>query len=228
MDFRDSTQHYLLTNELPEKAERKFLKSLIRPSDICFDVGAGHGLYSVTFSKLAHKVIAFEPIPTMALRVTCLKAKVELIESALYDIDCNREIFDNKDASGFSEWKKGKAQKRMIRCITPDLLLPPDIVAIDVCGSEYRVLKGLFPAFERENPPIIMWEHVPEAVEANCMGYNDCKALLEASKAKYEFFCIPRNEDHFWPLFPPHVPPFYCMMFAIPACKKDRLHNLHN
>ncbi len=46
---------------LHQYANKKFYAQLIRPNDICFDIGANKGVKSKLFLSLGAKIIAFEP-----------------------------------------------------------------------------------------------------------------------------------------------------------------------
>ena len=39
------------------------LPQLLKPSDVCWDIGANSGMYTVPMSRLAATVCAFEPVP---------------------------------------------------------------------------------------------------------------------------------------------------------------------
>ena len=82
-----------------EEREFRFLRRLICPGAICFDIGANVGLYSFLFSKYAGKsgqVVACEPIPINFLQLKH--------HSQLFDFDnsylINRAVSDGSTASG--------------------------------------------------------------------------------------------------------------------------------
>ncbi|MEM6517799.1 MAG: FkbM family methyltransferase [Cyanobacteria bacterium P01_C01_bin.70] len=48
---------------LAEPKQMSIAMDLLKPQDICFDIGANVGLYTLLFSRFSKHVFAFEPLP---------------------------------------------------------------------------------------------------------------------------------------------------------------------
>lgn len=167
-----------------KKAGREFLRKLIRPGVICFDIGANVGEITDTFLSLgARKVIAVEPdrknIRILNLRFQKNK-RVEIVGMAVSDRHSTERIYVEKDGSAFNtlsdKWKKSletrgheRFEKDLIfrsdyevSTVTLDSLISehgkPDVIKIDVEGFELQALQGL-----NQRIPLIWFEvNLPE------------------------------------------------------------------
>ncbi len=82
---------------LYEKSEFDFLRRNIRSSDICLDVRANIGAYTIFFAKHTKKVLAFEPIKLNRASIKFNAelnslSNIELEKTALSDFDGESEF----------------------------------------------------------------------------------------------------------------------------------------
>lgn len=131
-------------------------KALIRPGDLCFDIGANRGLKSEAMLRLGARVVAVEPqqdcISEMRKRLghytafVCIGKAVgsRTGQATLHIADC--DVLSSIDSTwfGFDEQWKSKVT---VDVTTLDLLIAeyglPHYCKIDVEGSELDVLSGL-------------------------------------------------------------------------------------
>ena len=144
-----------------ESAVIKKLESIVRPTDIIFDVGAWIGPYSLLLSRLAKQVIAFEPCPfSRGILTDNLKlnniTNVTVESLALSDREGEEKIYYYNptkldDILASSMWnmvnRGSKTEGISIPVTTIDAYcrtnhIKPDGIKIDVEGYEGKVLKG--------------------------------------------------------------------------------------
>lgn len=141
---------------------------LIRPTDICLDVGANIGCTAILFSQLAKQVVAFEPTPkTFAL----LQRNVG--NSGLKNITCQNYalghedktatiVFSNENRSGAfvgdsvdGEGDKADILVKRLDSIASSLQLQRiDFLKLDVEGYEGKVIEGGWNTIVKYRPII--------------------------------------------------------------------------
>lgn len=160
----------------------RFYAQFIGPGDICFDVGANHGVRTKIFRRLAAKVIAVEPQRSCTAILDSAYAgdpKVYVVSAACGAVPGNGviRISDEDVLSSLSEeWisavkHSGRfgvgswAREEPCVLVTLDDLIQtygkPSFIKIDVEGYELHVLKGLTQAV-----PCLSFEFTPERLEA--------------------------------------------------------------
>lgn len=137
-----------------EPAMTEAFRRLVRPDDTVFDVGANLGLHTLTFSKLARRVVAFEPNPSLApnLRKTVANLpNASLVEVCLSDRDgsITFHISDWDHMLGsMSDWtgqptKTFDLPARSVDSLVADGTVPaPQVMKVDVEGAEMLVFRG--------------------------------------------------------------------------------------
>lgn len=138
-------------------------RSLLRPNDLCFDVGANIGAKSEAMLQAGARVISFEPNPLVIpeLRARCSHhANWSLVETALGSGAAIATLFA-RESSGQSTLTQGWEGKTIAEYHVPVVTLdsaiqcfgPPAFCKIDVEGWELEVLKGL-----TDNIPLMSFE----------------------------------------------------------------------
>ncbi|MBK6991983.1 MAG: FkbM family methyltransferase [Chitinophagaceae bacterium] len=148
-----------------QKKEERFYKSffLTRKIKLVFDIGANVGDRTTIFSKLADKVIAFEPSRKTYERLEkrFSSSRIIMQNIAVGPSDGEVDFFEVKDMHPYSSASEKHIQttlinrenyggdiiKRKVKVSTLDSLIKefgtPDYIKIDVEGYELDVIKGL-------------------------------------------------------------------------------------
>jgi FkbM family methyltransferase len=140
-----------------EELELSCIERLIRDDDVCLDIGANIGIYTVFMAKKASKgrVFAFEPVPVnrsvMTLNVLLNElCNVEIKDFALSDSSGAVKFSVAEDGAYCSiraTDRKRELRSVLVNAATLDEVfahgkVKVDIVKIDVEGAELLVLKG--------------------------------------------------------------------------------------
>jgi len=174
-----------------EFAESKYLREAIRPNDICLDLGANVGYFTMLMAKAASagKVFAFEPI---ALNAALLRASVELNSfSNVLISQC--AVGDRAGAVSFSQSSDSAYSsihdtgRKPLECtvtvpvVTLDEYLDGegiervDVMKVDVEGAEGMVIAGATRLLvdEQRRPRIVMLELNDQNLRAFGISVND-------------------------------------------------------
>ena len=158
-----------------EQTDSRALKTLIRPSDRCIDVGANIGYFTMLLAQSAPQgsVVAFDPIP---LNHALLSASLELngyshvqaICSAVSDHEGNVSFVEAEDGAYSSLIDTGRvaaATRREVSACTLDSHWKSsgrsaiDVIKIDVEGAERLVIDGAKELMASDcHPRVIMME----------------------------------------------------------------------
>lgn len=194
VDLRSLDAHALkLFTEEPLSAvphERGLIKvfnQIIRPADVVFDVGANLGLHTLTFSKMAQKVIAFEPNPALVENLRKTLASIpnaELHEFCLSDRDASVEFHVSKwdhMLGSLANWSGQPADTIMVPSYALDSLLDkglvptPQVLKVDVEGAELLVFRGGEKLFSGSDAPrAVIFEELNSA--SRKLGIGDAEA----------------------------------------------------
>jgi FkbM family methyltransferase len=154
-----------------ELAAQQVLVDLMLPGAVFYDVGAGFGFYSSLAARLGAQVFAFEPDPENArsLRhhaiINALAAKINIVELAVLAepgaTQFARASQERGHGNGQVDGQGGAAIS--VDCTSLDHFAsrnaPPDLIKIDVEGSESEVFKGSEELFLRRRPSVICEVH---------------------------------------------------------------------
>lgn len=142
-----------------EKEEINIFRDFIAPGDVCFDLGANVGFYSLNFARFCGpdgEVYAFEPVPR---NVTVIKLaamingfeNISIYEGVAFDTEGDTEVEFFKD-SAYAHISADASPQEVVRISVKSTTLDTfvkewginDIAAIkiDVEGAEYKVLLG--------------------------------------------------------------------------------------
>ncbi|MEZ5316857.1 MAG: FkbM family methyltransferase [Vicinamibacterales bacterium] len=183
---------------------------LLRPGDVCLDVGAHIGWYTTLAATLVGPtgaVHAFEPLPSAFRR---LERNVALLQDSscvvLNNIALGEapgagllHVFPSEPDSHSSISDQGRPDARAIPCTvtTLDAYLAERVphartvalVKLDVEGAELMCLRGAHGLFSRPAPPC--WIVEMAASTSRGFGYtpNDLLAQIRA-RGEYDFFTI--------------------------------------
>ena len=132
---------------------KTFFGSLVKPGELCFDVGANLGQTIDCLSELGCRIISFEPNPYC---VALLSKKyqsninVQILPIALSSQTGTAKLHFNGTASTASlrkDWPYETEEEVDVEVSTLELMIAklghPDLIKIDVEGFELEVIKGL-------------------------------------------------------------------------------------
>jgi FkbM family methyltransferase len=183
----------------------QLLARIIKPGDICLDIGANFGYYSILMSELTGdtgKTISIEPNPAICemLRTTAFinGNKFEVVQAAISDKagEATLTVTDRELGGGTikpNELIPGRTQVK-VKTLTVDELVQEhslirvDVVKVDVEGMEPVVLAGMEKTIA-DNPDIkIVIEYSPSI-------YNDAAAFTEYIFREFEVHRIKDVEN---------------------------------
>ena len=180
-----------------EQQEVNFLKRVLKPGMVFFDIGANMGFYSLISAKQvgpSGQVHSFEPNPRMFEE---LKYNVNL--NSLDNVNLNQlALGDEPGTVQLSLYERGKEvygslsqnvypganiigyddveMETVDNYIKKPGIEKVDIIKIDVEGAEFLVFKGAKALLSNSNGPVILFEMSQSLLE----GFNtNCKEVAE-------------------------------------------------
>jgi FkbM family methyltransferase len=182
--------------------ERDFYRGLVRPGDLCFDVGANVGQTIAILTELGTRVVSVEPNPhcVKVLRSIYSRSPSFQLEPVALGAEAGRARFHFRgtDATGSlrDDWRHGVADETLeVEVSTLDALIEkhgvPALCKIDVEGFEEHVLRGL----HRPIPLILFEFHADELARAfECLRTIHLVApITEGRIASLEPLCWKDN-----------------------------------
>ena len=178
------------------------LRELVRPGDICYDVGAYRGFFSGVFAVAgAGEVFAFEPHPINVQQIERMIALnpqrlIRVVPVALGESTGEIEFNFHSELSMGKTQDSGfrpddvVAETRLVPLRSIDSLVqggqlpPPAVMKIDVEGAELAVLRGSLAVLQEHGPACVMELHSLELRE-------QCIALL--GSLGYSVKSLPRS-----------------------------------
>jgi len=190
--------------DIKSSMRSSFFKQIIKPGDLCFDIGANVGEVSKVLLDIGAKVIAVEPQNQCIIKIKeniGENPNLTILDSGVSSKDGELDFFICPDAptiSTFSKkWKVGRfenfhwTETKKVKVTTLDNLIGmfglPKYCKIDVEGSEIDVLKGLSHAI-----PMISFEFCIEFID----DAINCIKILE--KIGYTQFNFSLYEKYFF------------------------------
>ncbi len=164
----------------------KLVQDNVKPDDVCVDVGASIGYFTLLFAKLGKEVYSIEPTRNQFeflkenVNLNGYRDKVKLFNLAASDKKENLHIQANS------------SQDHM-NAVPLDSILPKkvDFIKIDVDGSEPKVLKGLVKTIERNPQLKMVIEYYPSYIEKLGNKPQDMLDILD------KYFTYTRVEGEF-------------------------------
>jgi FkbM family methyltransferase len=149
-----------------QKAVQRFLKT----GDVVYDIGANVGFYSLLASLLVGElghVFSFEPLPA---NLRELRRHLELnrvrnctvIDAAVSSVDGETAFDLSNDRCTGHLAATGTLQVRTLtldRLIEDTGMRPPNLVKIDIEGTEYECLRGAATVMQEFRPVIFLATH---------------------------------------------------------------------
>jgi FkbM family methyltransferase len=174
---------------------------LLRAGDVFFDIGANAGVYVVDFARLIPDLtaFAFEPQPSLANHIRrSIEAnrfdRVKVLELALGKEDGEASLFLTSHSIHASMIPRERRYRELrVPVRTLDSLAaagevaPPDLIKIDVEGSELNVFLGADDMLKSYRPSIVFEADENMIRMGHTMG--DLIAVLTKA-APYRFFLI--------------------------------------
>lgn len=184
--LRQHRYYWLRDPLVTEREPFAILRSMTRPGEVVYDVGANIGLYTRLMATLgAGEIVAFEPVAAnralyrrnvalgrIAERVRCLPlALSDRNEEGTFQLDDMQSTsgtLDRVTGGAASEGRRnlGLAPKtEWVVCRTLDSLVaagevpPPDLMKVDVEGAEEMVLAGGLHVLETHRPRLLVELH---------------------------------------------------------------------
>jgi len=164
---------------------------IIKPGDICIDVGANYGYYSLLMSSLTGKegrTIAVEPNPyvfnLLAATASVHSSSIEPVQVALSDVTGYTTLVIPDNFFGDASIVERKDKPRLARSrvdvktqtldeLAVQLELPRiDLVKIDVEGAEPGVFNGMTETISKNDGLRVLIEYSPYL-------YDDAKSFTE-------------------------------------------------
>jgi len=167
------------------------MSRIIKPGDICIDIGANYGYYSLLMSSLTGnngRTIAVEPNPyvfsLLAATSSVHSSSIEPVQVALSDVSGYTTLIIPDNFYGDASIVERKDKPRLARSrvdvktqtldeLSVQLALPRiDVVKMDVEGAEPQVFNGMIETIAKNNGLRVLIEYSPYL-------YNDAKSFTE-------------------------------------------------
>jgi FkbM family methyltransferase len=140
------------------------LRRYVKPTDVCWDIGANIGMYTLHLSRLAAQVFAFEPVPHSADTLRDVKKRARLDNVVINQIALSDHVGRARMAvpidgfyGGFYLARFDAGGEYDVQVSTIDALIAsgmpePDFIKCDVEGAELLVLAGATQLLARRRP----------------------------------------------------------------------------
>jgi FkbM family methyltransferase len=200
----DDWVQYCLYYNLYEPKYKLVMEALMAGSRTILDIGANIGQYSLLFARYGRKVIAFEPIPTLAeqlrenVALNHMEPIVTVVEAAVSDLDGSVTIHVADDTnSGMASLISSTSSKTLtVEAKTIDSFLAEsefksvDLVKMDIEGAELFALRGMRKLLRDQAPPLVLEMNEKMMREAG-YEYSDVLGLLR--EFDYQPYAITKS-----------------------------------
>jgi FkbM family methyltransferase len=222
-----------------ERAVTHVVRSVVRPGDVCLDVGANMGWYTTLLAGLVGphgEVHAFEPVPSI---FHALERNVSLLDDTTNVHLRNVALGDEPGAvaihlfaglpnghASMSDMDRDDYETIEVALITLDSYLDEqrvdhvDFVKMDIEGAELLCLRGAERLFAQEVPPTWMIEMALGTTKG--FGYlpDELVQFLRA-RAAYDFYAVDDLSGQLRPI--DGIPPddIGANVLCVPASDRD-------
>jgi FkbM family methyltransferase len=188
--------------DLVEKEQTEAFLKTLKAGQVCFDIGANVGYYTLLSSRIVGKrgrVFSFEPSIrnlTFLYRHTILNdiRNVTIIAAACSDTMSISDFNSGfNHATGHLDYSnESKGISNLVPTVTVDFLveqfsIQPDVIKIDVEGAELFVLQGALKTLKTLKPKIFLSTH-SDSLKTDCLSF--LKSL------DYKIEPLDKNTDH--------------------------------
>lgn len=203
-----------------EERDTNFLRKLIKPDWVCFDIGANIGYYTLFFSLLAPlgSVYAFEPVPQtydlLQKNVALNNLKNVFVHKIALSKKDGKQNFviaeDSAFSSFFSTERVGIKELIPIQCQSLDSYAAEyhipriNFIKMDVEGAEKWILEGASRVLIDIKPDVFMIELADLNVRAYSGSIEDVLTLMAQSAYKpyivdfgNEDTLVPFQQEHY-------------------------------
>lgn len=188
-------KHIYLFGEF-EPVNTAAFKRIIRPGDVCLDVGANIGYFTCLFARWGARVYAFEPLPsTFALNQETISLNqagslAQTFNQGLGERSGSLRIYQFKNLShghaSSSDLGREDAVPHECKVTTIDAFCAEQriekvsFIKIDVEGFEYEVIKGGAGLLNRADAPVVHFEVNGECVRQRNLDPDEIVSLLKS------------------------------------------------
>ncbi len=166
-------QDFMLHGEY-EPHTTKLVKELVKEGDVCLDVGASIGYFTLLMAKKAALVVAVEATKNQATRIARNVDANKLKNVALYNVGAwssEKEITINANAS--------QTEKAHAQTIDSLIGVAVDFVKMDIDGSEPEALKGMEETIKRSPNMKMVIEYYPKYIRKLDLNPQDMLDFLD-------------------------------------------------
>lgn len=177
-------------------------KQIISKKDICFDIGANIGMFSLLFSRYSQEVYSFEPMPRNVDFFKKMMVINKITNIKFFSLAISDKNGIQKFKSGDSIATGGLSINGNLEVLTTTLdtfikekKVKPSIIKIDVEGGELLILKGAKNYLRKRKPRILLETHgIKKSNEViqllKELGYTRFFLINSSEKGKYKEFLI--------------------------------------
>ena len=175
------------------------LKDHVQQTDVCWDIGANTGTYTLHLSRLAAKVFAFEPVPHNLGILQDVKRRAGLTNVVINQLASRSRrqrqmTVPLTSTAGTCREEDGELEVEMstIDALIASGVPEPDFIKVDVEGAETRVIAGARELIARRHPIWLLETFEDEVVDLlRSLGYaafvrNSDQQLIEIKKRVHE------------------------------------------
>ena len=203
MYLRDETDLWgFIQNGKYEPEETEIIKKLVKAQDVCLDIGANIGYFTVLLAKKCKEVWAFEPEPSnfnmlmMNLMMNDI-SNVYTVKSAVsWECGTNKLYLCDKSHGMHRMYKSVHCKDSIdVKTVSIDSTgLRPNFIKVDAEGFEWNVLLGMCHTLDKYHPIVVMEFHPPSIEEAGHKHHP--QAIYDQLKVLgYDIYLMPYIEN---------------------------------